>query len=128
MTYFLIAIIAVVVVMLSLKFMQQFNSSGKYENIDATTFIGLSKEPNTVILDVRQPGEIAEGKIKGAKAINVMAGNFMEEVDKLPKDKTYLVYCRSGNRSGMACGQMAGLGFTKLYNLQGGYGAWLRAQ
>jgi rhodanese-related sulfurtransferase len=128
MSYFLIAIIAVAVVMLFLKFMQQFNSRGKYENIDAATFIGLSKEPNTVILDVRQPGEIAEGKIKGAKTINVMAGNFMEEVNKLPKDKAYLVYCRSGNRSGMACGQMADLGFTKLYNLQGGYGAWLRAK
>jgi rhodanese-related sulfurtransferase len=128
MTYFLIAIIAVLVIILLPKFMQQFNSSGKYENIDAATFIGLSKEPNTVILDVRQPGEIAEGKIKGAKAINIMASNFMEEVDKLPKDKAYLVYCRSGSRSSMACSQMAGLGFTKLYNLQGGYGAWLRAK
>ncbi|MGH1436856.1 MAG: rhodanese-like domain-containing protein [Lewinella sp.] len=128
MSYFLITIIAILVVILFQKFMQQFNSRGKYENIDAGTFIGLSKEPNTVILDVRQPGEIAEGKIKGAKAINVLAGNFMEEVDKLPKDKTYLVYCRSGNRSGMACGKMAGLGFAKLYNLQGGYGAWLRAK
>jgi rhodanese-related sulfurtransferase len=102
-----------------------FNKTKKYQDINAEEFSKLSKNPDTVILDVRTGGEVSEGKIPGAININVM--NFLSfgsEIDKLDRDKTYLVYCRSGNRSGNACQMMQKKGFTKLYNLSGGVGAW----
>jgi rhodanese-related sulfurtransferase len=48
----------------------------------------------------------------------------MEKVSELDKTKEFLVYCRSGGRSGMACGLMAKNGFDKLNNLKGGIMAW----
>lgn len=53
-----------------------------------------------------------------------MNRQFPEKIGKLNKDKHYLVYCRSGNRSGQACKLMAAEGFTNLYNLSGGIGGW----
>ncbi|WKK79493.1 rhodanese-like domain-containing protein [Marivirga arenosa] len=95
-----------------------------HKNIGPEEFDKLSKEPNTEIIDVRTPAEKEEGFIEGAKMINIMGPDFANEINALDKDKTYLVYCRSGNRSGTACGFMASNGFDKLYNLDGGINAW----
>lgn len=96
----------------------------KYQNIGAKEFQSLMKDKNAVVLDVRSPAETRDGVIPGYKMINLMSSDFLDQVGKLDKNKTYLVYCRSGNRSGQACNAMAGLGFTKLYNLIGGISAW----
>jgi len=53
----------------------------------------------SVLLDVRSPGEFLGGKIKGAKNIDALSQDFMNQIKNLPKDKTYLIYCRSGNRT-----------------------------
>lgn len=95
-----------------------------HKNISPEEFDKLSKEPNTEIIDVRSPEEKVEGFIEGAKVINIMGPSFGEDIKALDKDKTYLVYCRSGNRSSTACGFMASNGFDKLYNLDGGIQAW----
>jgi rhodanese-related sulfurtransferase len=95
-----------------------------HKNITPEEFDKLSKEPNTEIIDVRSPEEKVEGFIEGAKVINIMGPSFAEDIKALDKDKTYLVYCRSGNRSSTACGFMASNGFDKLYNLDGGIQAW----
>ncbi|AEE50409.1 rhodanese-like domain-containing protein [Haliscomenobacter hydrossis] len=93
----------------------------KYQDIPADEFLKLSENTkDVVLLDVRTPAEFAGGKLKGAINIDIFARDFQSKIAKLDKDKTYLVYCRSGNRSGQACNTMAGLGFTKLYNLAGG--------
>ena len=76
--------------------------------------------PDAVLIDVRTPAEFNGGKLPGAKNIDIFSKDFLNQIDKLAKDKTYLLYCRSGNRSGQACNIMAGRGFTKLYNLSGG--------
>ncbi len=98
--------------------------NGNYQNIDASKFAELMKDTNTVVLDVRTPKEIKGGKIKGAQEINIMSPTFSKKIKALDKSKTYLVYCRSGNRSGRACSAMDKEGFENLYNLSGGYGAW----
>ena len=98
--------------------------NGNYKNINVDEFANLMKDKNTVILDVRTPGEIKGGKIKGAKEINIMSPSFSTKIKALDPSKTYLVYCRSGNRSGKACARMEKEGFENLYNLSGGYGAW----
>lgn len=95
-----------------------------YKNIDAVEFSRLMEQENTEIIDVRSPMELAEGSIPGHKMINMFDPGFMNSISQLDKDKTYLVYCRSGNRSSTACGVMSNLGFKNIYNLSGGIGAW----
>ncbi|MFT6034787.1 MAG: rhodanese-related sulfurtransferase [Marivirga sp.] len=95
-----------------------------HKNINAEEFDKLSKEENTIVLDVRSPEEKVEGFIEGATQVNIMGLDFADTVKALDKNKTYLVYCRSGNRSGTACGFMASNGFEQLYNLEGGINAW----
>jgi len=95
-----------------------------YVNIPNAEFQKKSQEPDTVILDVRTAGEFEEGFIPHAKNIDIMGGRFVDELTKLDKSKTYLVYCRSGNRSGSACSVMAANGFTKVYNLANGIMFW----
>ncbi len=98
--------------------------NSKMVNVNVADFKAKMQEENTVILDVRTPKETAEGKIAGAIELDVKANNFKEKVGALDKNKTYLVYCRSGRRSVKACGIMEEMGLEKLYNLEGGYQAW----
>lgn len=96
----------------------------KYEDLPSGMFHELTLQPDTVILDVRTAGEFSSGKIRGARNLDIMSSTFVNQVRNLPKDKTYLVYCRSGNRSGQACEIMADQGFEKLKNLAGGIMRW----
>lgn len=86
---------------------------------------GFETSKKAEILDVRTPDEFNEGYIEGAKLINIQdTSKFMEEIEKLPKDKDYYVYCRSGKRSGMACQLMNKAGIENAYNLEGGILDW----
>jgi rhodanese-related sulfurtransferase len=95
-----------------------------YQNITEETFSHLKEAPETIVLDVRSPMELMQGKIEGAENIDLMSATFEAQMAALPKDKTYLVYCRSGNRSGQACQILTQLGFEKVYNLNGGLMYW----
>ncbi len=98
------------------------------QNIDVTTFLQLMGEkPDRQILDVRTPGETAEGIISGALEIDFTSSNFTSGLTGLDKNKPVLIYCRSGNRSGQAMRQMSAMGFKEIYNLNGGVMAWTRS-
>lgn len=85
----------------------------------------IAQDKDAVILDVRTEEETENGIIDGAKVIDIYQGQgFIDEVEKLDKDKNYYVYCRSGARSAQACALMGQLGFETTYNLLGGYMAW----
>lgn len=75
----------------------------KYEDIPAGSFHDLMVQPNAVLIDVRTDGEFAGGKLLEARNIDIMSSNFVSQIKNLPKDKTYMIYFRSGNRSGQAC-------------------------
>ncbi|MEO6289901.1 MAG: rhodanese-like domain-containing protein [Ginsengibacter sp.] len=76
------------------------------------------------LIDVREPHENAEFNI-GGKLIPV--GNIqsmqIEDIEDLRNDEVIL-YCRSGNRSGIAAMTLDQLGFTNTKNLTGGMLAW----
>lgn len=95
-----------------------------FKNLDVAAFKAKMEDENTVVLDVRTPRETAQGMIEGAIELDIKAPDFAEQVAQLDKDKTYLVYCRSGRRSVTACNIMAEQGFPELYNLLGGYLEW----
>lgn len=85
----------------------------------------LENDDNAVIIDVRTDDEVAEGVIKNAIHLDIYKGqDFINEIEELDTDKNYYVYCRSGNRSGQACGIMNQLGFENAYNLEGGILEW----
>ena len=81
-------------------------------------------QPDFVVLDVRTPQEFQSGHIKGAINLDFYAPDFPQQLDKLDKTKTYVVYCRSGNRSGKTVQLMKRLGFQRVYDVQGGIKAW----
>jgi len=95
-----------------------------FENIKPEEFKDKMSTDEAVVLDVRTPVELSEGYIDGYTMINFNSPDFMDNIDKLDKDKTYLIYCRSGNRSGRACQMMSEMGFNSLYNLEGGIKSW----
>lgn len=71
-------------------------------------------EDGATVVDVRTPAEYDGGHLDGALNIDVQAPDFQERISELPRDETYVVYCRSGNRSAAAIRIMEGLGFTDL--------------
>jgi rhodanese-related sulfurtransferase len=93
-------------------------------NMDVLDFSKKITESGVVILDVRTPGEFAEGYIEGARMIDFQGGSFETEIASLDKNATYAVYCRSGNRSGQAVKIMQDAGFLNLFNLEGGVIDW----
>lgn len=85
----------------------------------------LEKDNNAIVLDVRTDAEIAEGIIPNAIHLDIYKGqDFIDALEELDKNKSYYVYCRSGNRSGQACQIMEELGFENAYNLEGGMLQW----
>jgi len=67
-----------------------------------------------VVIDVRSPAEVAEGAITGATVLDFNAGEFEAKIGEFDRNAAYLVYCRSGNRSGQAVAIMKELGFTDV--------------
>ncbi|MFC1871383.1 rhodanese-like domain-containing protein [Chloroflexota bacterium] len=81
--------------------------------------------PDFIIVDVRTPVEFAEGHIKDAINIDYNSDSFKNEISRLSADKSYLIYCKSGNRSIGALKVMIELGFTEVYHLSTGIIGWL---
>lgn len=99
-----------------------------FQNINVVEFKNkIANGSNIEILDVRSQAELEDGSVPNHKLIDIMQPDFTSKIAQLDKNKTYLVYCRSGNRSGKACAMMAEMGFKELYNLAGGIMAWNEA-
>lgn len=81
-------------------------------------------KPDFVILDVRTPEEFAEGHIVGAVNLDVQAKDFEKKLRALDRKKSYLVYCRTGNRSRKATVAMEALGFRSIFHMNEGIVKW----
>ena len=78
----------------------------------------LKENDNIYILDVRTDEEFESGNYEGA--IHIPLDDLRNRLNKLDKAKTYLVYCRTGLRSYIACRILCQNGF-KVKNITGGY-------
>jgi rhodanese-related sulfurtransferase len=91
---------------------QQQDDQDKYTVKDITNAEALemiqnnSTNPDFVLLDVRTPDEFSSGHIENASLLDFYSPTFSEDLDKLDKNKTYLVYCRTGNRSAKSADMM----------------------
>jgi rhodanese-related sulfurtransferase len=80
--------------------------------------------PDFAIIDVRTAEEYANGYIGTAINSDYYSATFTDELNRLDKDRTYLIYCRSGRRSASALDIMRGLDFGEVYNMLGGILQW----
>ncbi len=96
-------------------------------DVDAKRFQALIAQKNGILLDVRTPGEVAQGRIAGSRAINVFDKDFERKIRLLQRDKPILVYCASGRRSATAADRLIAAGFEDVYNLKGGITGWGQA-
>lgn len=95
-----------------------------YDDLESGEFYDLMLESDNVLLDVRTAGEFESGSLRGAINFDVSSSNFMNLIQDLPKDKTIMTFCRTGNRSGMACRILVEIGFEKVKNLKRGLQSW----
>jgi|TARA_B110000902_G_scaffold235031_1_gene280071 thioredoxin len=93
-------------------------------NVNSLEFNKLVKSEEGIILDVRTIDEVNKGHIEDATNIDFYASDFTAKLDLIRKDVPIYVYCRSGGRSSKTVAKMQELGFHKVYNLLGGFGAW----
>jgi rhodanese-related sulfurtransferase len=80
--------------------------------------------PDFVIIDIRTPDEFAREHIENATNLDYSSDNFQDELDKLDKNKTYLIYCQNGAQSQSALDTMAKLNFAEVYSISGGLDQW----
>lgn len=86
----------------------------------------LQENKDAVLLDVRTQEEYDHnGRIANTKLIPL--DQLGQRLNELNPDDTVVCICRSGNRSGFACGTLQRAGFKEVYNLTGGMIAWQRA-
>jgi rhodanese-related sulfurtransferase/thioredoxin-related protein len=101
--------------------------NGGFKDLSVEEFASMAADKRNVILDVRTPEEYQAGHIAGAINLDVIGPDFLKKAGALDKSKTYLVHCASGVRSLRACSKLEKLDFSKLYNLPGGFKAWVKA-
>jgi len=99
----------------------------EYLDVNVNTFKQMMNDKPGIVLDVRTPKEFAGGKLAQAVNIDITQPSFTSKVQKLDTKRPVYVYCHVGSRSAFAMKQMQSLGFTHIYNLQGGISAWRQA-
>jgi len=103
----------------------QEKKSTSFIDVNVKEFQQLISKDGIQLIDVRTPDEFKAGHIKNAKLINFYDSNFKEQSIKiLDKNKPVFLYCRSGGRSAKSAKIYKEAGFTKVYNLLGGFNAW----
>jgi thioredoxin len=87
----------------------------------------LNQTPNAQLIDVRTPGEYADGHLANALNFDWNGAAFETQIKNLDKQKPVFVYCLSGGRSGSAAAKMRNEGFAAVYEMNGGMMKWRAA-
>lgn len=80
-----------------------------------------------MVIDVRTPMEFNMEYIEDSVLLDIHSPDFKIKLEKLDKKKRYLIYCRTGARSGFALNMMKEMGFEEAYNMEGGILDWMDA-
>lgn len=92
------------------------------ETIDAQTAASIMDREDVVMIDVREQSEYDAGHIPGITLIPM--NSVPNRLSEIPTDKTVVLSCRSGNRSGQVFQYLKQQGYTNIHNLEGGIVAW----
>ncbi len=94
-------------------------------SVDVATVASIKDQDDVFVIDVREQSEYDEKHIPGVTLIPL--GTIPDSLSQIPTDKTVIVTCRSGNRSGQAVDFLRQQGFTNVHNMEGGIIAWEQA-
>ncbi len=98
---------------------QPQQNGGTVKTISATEY-KQQTDKEGMLVDVRTTQEFNDGHLTGSENYDYLDGTFAKSIQNWDKDKTYYLYCKSGNRSGKAAQLMKEAGFKNIYNI-GGY-------
>ncbi len=84
----------------------------------------LTRDPNLLLLDVREPHELRISSLRGAA--NIPLGQLAARLSELDSTREMVVFCKSGTRSTRALELLVSAGFKKVKNLKGGINDWAR--
>ena len=128
----LVLVVFLLTVMVQNQIFAENTKEKQYVNITAVEASALIQKnlENTdfKIIDVRTSAEYNAGHISNSQMIDYYADDFLTRLNELDKNKTFLIYCRSGNRSGKTLPVMEKIGFKKIYNILGGVKSWVSYQ
>ena len=85
----------------------------------------LMQDKSIDIIDIRTDEEFSKGSIKNSYNIDFQKREFIDNLNLLDKEKAYIIYCMSGNRSEKASLIMKSLGFKVIYHYKKGYNDWV---
>ena len=101
------------------------NKKGEIELVSPVkVYEAVYGEDSLQLVDVRTQDEYDVSHLKNAQNICVTSPDFKEKVADLDKEKPVYVYCKKGGRSAKAATILKEMGFTKVYDLQGGLTSW----
>lgn len=86
----------------------------------------VTELPDLQVIDVRNPGEVADGAIPDATAIP--AGQLPQRLHELEPTRPTVVYCGGGYRSSVAASLLRRHGFADVSDILGGFGAWVESR
>nr|WP_243861088.1 rhodanese-like domain-containing protein [Cellulomonas uda] len=84
-----------------------------------TTPADVEIDADTIVIDVRTAAEYDAGHLEDAVNYDVQSPGFAAQVATLDPEGSYVVYCRSGNRAGVAVDHLEDLGFDDVHNAGG---------
>lgn len=97
-------------------------------NLSVTEFAARIKEvPGGIVIDVRTPDEFSKGHLENALNYDWNGAAFDSQIAQLDKTKPVFVYCLSGGRSSSSARKMRSVGFTQVYEMEGGIMKWRSA-
>jgi rhodanese-related sulfurtransferase len=91
---------------------------------DLAAWLADPARPRPELIDVREPWEFAICHIEGARLLPM--NNIAREAEALDPERELVVICHHGVRSHHVCRYLDSLGFSAVFNLQGGVDAWAR--
>ncbi len=110
------------------------NSSNDYNELlfSYDSFSGISpdslrkslEKEEIIVIDIRTYEEYVERRIDDVMLIDFYDTNFVSKINSLDKNLTYVLYCRTGNRTNQTLDLMKSLGFKNVYHLSGGIENW----
>ena len=105
---------------------QSTDENATIQVINSSDYNAKVKDAEAQLIDVRTPKEYMAGHLINSKNIDIKSADFMSKIETLDKSQPVYVYCRSGKRSANASTKLKKAGFTKIYDLDGGYLAWTK--
>ncbi len=117
--------ILIIMTFLSSLFGTKAQQADSIKVLNATDYKTQVVNNDVQLVDVRTAAEFSQGALDNALNIDFFQKeNFRSKMEKLDKEKPVYLYCRSGARSNKAATLLDKMGFTKIYDLKGGYLGW----